>query len=133
MEARLDAVTQSGAAESRRPARYQRTCEECGTPYGSSEAHSQFCGTQCRRDFNNRRATRGAELYDLFMELRFNRKGAQKMGVWRLLCRMAMHFRDEDHQARAGRKSWRPARSVLEKRPYLYATTVARGIAGGRR
>ena len=42
-------------------------CKECGKQFTPRQYNGEFCCTECRRDFNNRRATRGAMLYDLMM------------------------------------------------------------------
>lgn len=70
--------------------------------------------------------TRGAELYDLFMCLRFDRKRAQSIGLWTLICRMAWFFRDEDRRIRGGRRSWRNPSAVMADRPFLRATILHR-------
>jgi hypothetical protein len=64
---------------------------------------------------------RGAELYDLYMVLRFERADAQVLGVFQAINRLASNYRREDSSRRAGRRSWRPARVVLEERPFLKA------------
>lgn len=103
-------------------------CAECGAPFlahATLAKHAEFCGTECRKTFNNRRAMRGAVLFDLFMTLRYERKVAGKLNVWRMICRQAMDWRSEDKAEREGRKSWRNARAVLEERPYLNAISVS--------
>lgn len=110
-----------------------RICAECAETYTSGKAHADFCSAACRKAWNNRRALRGAELYDLLMALRYDRAAASKLKVWRAVCRLASGFRDDDLAARAGRQSWRDPREILERRPYLLATTVARNVAGRRR
>ena len=110
------------------PDHRQRACLECGEPFLAHKTqarHAEFCGDTCRRSHKNRRAMRGAALYDLFMTLRYQRGVAQKLHVWRQLCRLAADFRLEDHQQRAGRQSWRAAVEVLAERPYLNAIVVA--------
>lgn len=104
--------------------RFRRICTECGVEHMANVKHADFCGTECRRAFNNRRMVRGAELYDLFMALRYDRPLAKALGVWRLMCRMAMGWRAEDVEVRAGRRSWRPAGQVIERHTYLAATAV---------
>lgn len=104
---------------------FQRTCTECGALHVAAAKHADFCGAPCRKAFNNRRLTRGAELYDLVMVLRHERGVARAMKVWGLICRLAQGFREEDHRERAGRKSWRSAHAVMERRPYLRATVVS--------
>lgn len=46
---------------------YKRTCLECHGSFLSRQYSSDFCCSACRRTFNNRRAQRGAALYDLLM------------------------------------------------------------------
>lgn len=99
-------------------------CLECGAPFAPKTPHGEFCSSRCRRAFNNRRAVRGAELYDLFMALRFERELATGLKLWKLLNRMAAGFRAEDVRRRGGRKSWRSARRVIERRPYLKADVI---------
>ena len=97
-------------------------CLECGAAFRARLASDEFCGVACRKAFHNRRMRRGALVYDLLMALRFERKGAQLMGVWQALCRLASDFRQEDARERAGRRSWRKAGDVLGERPHLKAT-----------
>lgn len=44
-----------------------RNCVECGRPFKTRRYNAEHCGGACRRVFNNRRALRGAVLYDLTM------------------------------------------------------------------
>lgn len=85
-----------------------KCCWECGAPLRLKQP-GHFCCTAHRRNFNNRRQVRGAELYDLFMELRFNRSDARAKGVWSLLCARAGAYRDADKAYRDGRPSWDPS------------------------
>ena len=119
----------------RRPTMRARACTECGSTFlaEARTPHAEFCGAPCRKAFNNRRMVRGAELYDLVMALRYDRKLATAFKVWKLICRMAATFHEEDATQRAGRKSWRSPRVVVERHPYLRATVVATNIAGNRR
>lgn len=99
-------------------------CLECGAPYTARTATSDFCSTACRRAFNNRRAVRGAEIYDLFMAHRFDRTRARDLKLLGVLNRMASNWRAEDHDRRSGRRSWRDPDAVLADRPYLRAIAV---------
>lgn len=96
-------------------------CLECGGPFQRRRSDAEFCGRACVRAWNNRRAMRGAELYDLFMVTRFDRDAAKREKVWRRMNRLASHFRDEDKARRAGRRSWRRLGAVLEGKPFLSA------------
>ena len=75
---------------------------------------------------------RGAELYDIFLSVRYERKLATGMSLWRIMCRMAMGYREQDERERGGRRSWRKARDVLATRPYLDATVIS-NYAGGQK
>jgi len=87
-------------------------CLECGKQFKTVRAHEQiFCASECRTAHNNRRKQRGADLYDLFMTMRYDRKNAK--GVWAVMCRMAQDWNEDDMEA--GRKSFSPARKVLER------------------
>lgn len=103
-------------------------CLECGEPRGAGD----FCADACRAAFNNRRKARGAELYDLFMVLRFDRKRAKLLRVFQALCRLASNWRAEDQARRAGRRSWRRPEDVLETRTHLRAIVNYDGTGRGR-
>lgn len=100
----------------------QAHCAECGAAFTPRRLEGVFCSARCRKAFNNRRMQRGAELYDLVMAWRFEREEAAQRGVLKRIARLASDFRERDHDERAGRKSWRPARLVLARRPDLAAT-----------
>ena len=102
-------------------------CLECGAACVSTAVNAEFCGTACRKAWNNRRAMRGAEIYDLLMVLRFDRGRATHLKVWTLMCRMAALFRQDDWNERKGRRSWLPAEQVIERKPYLHSIVVHRG------
>lgn len=97
-------------------------CQECGGPFEALRAHKRFCKQGCQTAFNNRRFRRGAQLYDLFMTLRYERKLAGKLSVWSKACRLAQDWRREDNERRDGRKSWQDARSLLASMPSLSAS-----------
>lgn len=87
-------------------------CKECGGEFKKVRSHEQlFCSSACRTSHTNRRKLRGADLYDLFMTMRYDRANAK--GVWAVMCRMAQEWNEEDKEA--GRKSFSPARTVLER------------------
>lgn len=111
-------------------------CLECGGEFSAHPTlakHAEFCSPACRKAFNNRRMVRGAELYDLIMALRCDRKAATAFKVWKMICRMISDFRSEDDRERAGRHSWRHPRVVLARHPYLSAIVLTNNIAGNRR
>lgn len=66
-----------------------RTCRECGEPFMGLKRHAAFCSTKCRKTWNNRRAVRGALLYDAFMAMRYERGLAKKLGLtYTFICRL---------------------------------------------
>lgn len=83
-------------------------CLECNGPVAPRKSTGpvpKFCCAECRKTFNNRRMTRGAEMYDYVMSGRFER--ATHAGLWRpILSQMATHYRDQDIREREGRQSW---------------------------
>lgn len=93
-----------------------------GNPRGK-----RFCGQPCRLKFNNRRLQRGAELYDLFMSMRYDREAAKRLGVWALMCRMAQQMREDDFKDRGGRKSLRQPSEVLKDRADLRSVAMQLG------
>lgn len=105
-------------------------CLECG---GAAPGKGDFCAATCRYEYNNRRKARGAELYDLYMAHRFDRQTAKELGVLQAMNRMASNWRQEDHQARASRRSWRRPADVLAERVYLIAKSVRDYTGRGRR
>lgn len=103
-----------------RPSKYRpRCCNECGEGYTPRRADEFFCSIPCRKTFDNRAMTRGRDLYHLFMTMRYERGLAKLLGVWAIMCRMAMHWHDEDTRERGGRKSWTPAKRTIEKLPVV--------------
>lgn len=98
-----------------------KPCLECGKPVGASNRFDKkFCCTGCGTAWNNRRKQRGAELYDLFMTMRFDRATAKEAGVWAIMCRMASNWNAEDKEA--GLRSYSPAKEVLERSVQHVAT-----------
>ena len=90
-----------------------RLCLECDQPVIGKKRRSQFCSGRCRTLWNNRRITRGAELYDLVMEWRFDRATADDRRTLSMICASAARFHEEDKQHRGGRRSWSPSRRML--------------------
>lgn len=96
-------------------------CRECGSEFEAGPRRPKFCSRKCIRDWNNRRATRGAELYDLLMISRLERDVAKEHKVWRTINRMVRHFADQDEAERDGRRSYHPMKKIKETRPFLWA------------
>lgn len=59
-----------------------RICQECGQEH---KRDGRFCGIPCKSRFNNRRQTRGAELYDAAMTARKTGDAGAQEYVDRLL------------------------------------------------
>lgn len=101
-----------------REARFARHCAECGTEFKSKTRHGEFCQKQCKTDFNNRRRTRGAQLYDFFMTNRYERQKANDLDLWSCMCALAAEWYSDDK----GRHTWGDPRDQLELKPYLKKT-----------
>lgn len=100
-----------------------RTCRECNKPLRATmRSVSEFCGTPCRIAWRNRRTSRGAELYDCFMALRYDREAARDEGLWALMCRMAQSWNDEDKAA--NRQTYFPPRETVQRNVRYKATVV---------
>jgi hypothetical protein len=108
-------------------------CRECGASFEAHRLTAEFCGSKCRSSFHNRRSRRGADLFDLFMCLRFDRSVGEESGAWSLMCRMAASFKAEDDRDRGGRRSWDDIRKVKARNVCLVGTRVAENAAGLRR
>ena len=93
----------------------KRKCRECGEVFEARKSDAHFCSASCRKTFNNRRMTRGALLYDLFMAMRYDREPAKKNGVnWNTLCRLGELYHYEDQRDGRGR-THRPAFEVMQE------------------
>jgi hypothetical protein len=108
-----------------------RVCRECGK--GIPARHGrEFCTDICRRSFHNRKAQRGALLFDVLMALRFDRSRAKDHAALSLLCRMASAFRAQDVNERGARRSWDDIADVRERNARFLASVVGKNVAGNR-
>jgi len=105
---------------------HTRTCQVCGGLYTSPVLTARFCGRECRSAYDNRIKARGVILYHLFMALRYERGLAKIIGLWSLICRAASHWRAEDEAERAGRASWSPPQSIIQKNPHLFSRVIVK-------
>ncbi len=111
-------------------------CRECGAIFAATRSDAEFCrGASCRRDWNNRRLQRGAELYDLFMTIRHERRLTEKLkgdgfNLWTAACRLAMHWKIEDEQDRGGRRSYQYVPDLVAKGKFTSLAGVFIGIDG---
>lgn len=103
-------------------------CVWCGSEFEPKAARSygplRFCCTDHRQRFNNLAMQRGAELYPLLMANAFERTtSARKSGtIRRAIDRLLSRYRDEDFQARDGRRSWGDWTTFLLNDPTLTMT-----------
>ena len=98
-----------------------RACRECGKGVGGLRVDKAFCTSRCRNIFNRRRARRGAELYDMFMTMRYEHTLATRArALWFIACRMANHWREEDMADREGRLSWRDPTRMIARKGHLH-------------
>ena len=105
----------------------RHACRECGKPLdGGRKASMEFCATPCRIAWRNRRMSRGAELYDLFMAMRYDREQAKLLGLWKLMCRMAQLWNEEDKAA--NRQSYFPPKRAKEQFLHLQADVLVKRI-----
>lgn len=109
-----------------------RICLECGEQFQARDHESHYCTTACRKAFNNRRAVRGAELYDLYMAHRFERESAKQAGVFQAINRLASMWREQDKRERSRRKSWRPFRKIFEAKGPIFSAVRLAWMRAGR-
>lgn len=102
-------------------------CRECSKPLDTGrKATMEFCSTAHRIAWRNRRASRGADLYDLFMAMRYDREDAKALGLWALMCRMGSVWNEEDKAA--NRQSYFPPKLATEKFVHLRADVLVKGV-----
>lgn len=106
-------------------------CRECGALLQARRASCEFCSSACRQRFNNRRALRGADLYDVVMSLRVDR--GKSGAALSLLSKMVSNFRDIDRREREGRRSWLDLDTISSRNGHLRSALVGLNVAGVRR
>lgn len=96
---------------------YNKTCKECGTEFTAKKIEAKFCCQQCRLAFNNRRRDRGAVLYDVLMNCRYDRDVAQQVfgtnDLRKIMSDLAAGWAAED-SGRSQRKTWQGAGAAKE-------------------
>lgn len=97
-------------------------CRECGAEY-TARRSGRFCSPACNSKFQNRRNSRGALLYDLWMTNRHERSLAKELQVLHFMTRLAMYWYQQDK----GRKTWIDARKTVEHVAWANATVVVNG------
>lgn len=97
----------------------QITCRECGVATaagcGEHRRDAKFCSIPCKTKWNNRKKTRGADIYELWMAMRYERDEAKRLGLWGELCRLSEGWYQEDQRERGGRKTYGPPAEVLTR------------------
>ena len=90
---------------------YPCKCTECGTSFRSRQYGGSFCGVKCRSAFNNRRAARGAMLYDLMMLDRHAGEGSrfEELGA---RVPVALAAFDAEDLAAGRKRTWKRAEDV---------------------
>lgn len=84
-------------------------CRECGEPFDTKRTDAYFCSTPCRKTFNNRKATRGAQMYDAAMQWRAERGETGKIAMSEL-CHVLSGFIAADKAA--GVRTYIPVKST---------------------
>lgn len=89
-------------------------CYETGQPLPEGmKDTAKFSSDAARSAWNNRRKNRGAELYDLVMAWRFDRRMAGGLKVLSRICAMAARWHAEDKAA--GRQSFTPTEEAVAR------------------
>lgn len=99
----------------------RHVCRECGIDISDKRKGAFFCSPEHRKVWNNRRMIRGAELYDLFMERRYNRDTPEAQAALTVMSNLGRAYRDADKLARDGRQSWN-ARETIERLPMTFGS-----------
>jgi hypothetical protein len=115
----------------------KHTCTECGTEFTPGRKNEHFCSTACRKAFNNRRAVRGAILYDAVMAKRYDRKGEftglSEKELRNIVDHLAMAWNEDDKVNRDGRRSYANINDWINKNPWFKALrSTWHNIAGTR-
>jgi hypothetical protein len=99
---------------------FSRCCAECDKAFEAKRREAEFCSTECRKVYNNRRAMRGAEIYDIAMAWRFGDGEGRIAEAQSLLCALLSGYNEEDKRSRKGRRSYAKfsvAKSNLNRLP----------------
>lgn len=97
---------------------YKKTCLECKGGFTSRQYTSEFCCGACRRTFNNRRARRGAVLYDLLMIEATDPDRFESLRLDGRVSAIIEAFKREDEEA--GRKRSHKRASDVQADTFVY-------------
>ena len=92
----------------------QQHCQECGEPFTAKKHHAKFCSTSCRKTWNNRRAMRGAQLYDAVMAMRYDRKKAKALAKKIKVGKSGRTISDADRKKVKGMAKMKKAKGMAE-------------------
>ena len=81
-------------------------------PFESRQYNASFCCDACKRAFNNRRAQRGAILYDLVMIEACDPKAFEANKLANLRVELVQRWRKEDEAANR-KRTWKRANDVM--------------------
>lgn len=87
-------------------------CAECAKEFRRRAYNAEFCGGTCRRVFNNRRALRGALLYDLTMLAEMASNEAVRDDANRRREFLLKAWRKEDDRGGIRKRTWQRANGV---------------------
>lgn len=90
----------------------KHTCMECNGTFDSRQYNASFCGDGCKRTFNNRRAKRGAILYDLLMIEAFDPKAFEANKLKDRRAELLARWHEEDEAANR-KRSWKRPNEVM--------------------
>lgn len=90
----------------------KHTCLECSGPFESRQYSASFCSDACKRTFNNRRAKRGAILYDLVMIEACDPKAFETNKLETRVEELIARWREEDTAAKRSR-TWKRPHDVM--------------------
>lgn len=90
----------------------KHTCKECNGTFESRQYNASFCGDGCKRTFNNRRAQRGAILYDLVMIEACDPKAFEANKLANRRDELVQRWRAEDEAANR-KRTWKRAYEVM--------------------
>lgn len=110
----------------------KKRCWECNEVFvvTNPTGDQNFCCAAHRHAWNNRRKSRGADLIDVFMALRFDRETAKEHQAWSIMCRMASNWRAEDKEA--NRRSFAPLQTLRERHLLHVSTRHGRAKSVGQ-
>jgi hypothetical protein len=94
-------------------------CANCNAEFEPRAANQTFCNPRCRKEWNNRRSSRGTVLYDVLMTKRYERNGElSESDLCRLLDTLAADWHQQD-LAEGRDRSWGSVVEWLQQNPWV--------------